>query len=341
MTIRRRFLMLITIAAVLAAGCAGTPEAPPASAPAQARTEAYPASRYLVATGYGSDPAGARRDARGAMAAIFSSTVYAETMAQATSVFGIDGEEQFEKQVANSVRVISNVALDGVDVVDRGQDADTGAYTALAVLDRRQAAARWQRELDRLADGLAAEMAALPAVAGDLSRLAALNRIAGLAIRQEAVASRLRVVGGATAMSGGEDFRDVAAELAALRQRVTIAIVLEGDGADSAAETMRAVMSREGVLLTDDAASAAGRVAGRLVIQPLEIDNPRARFVRAVISAELVDAHTGVAMKSVRTRVRKAHADEREATRMAVRAAAEQAAAEIAAALGRIGGGGE
>lgn len=328
---KRLSAVVMTAVLLLAAGCSGTSKARKMSPSPE-----YPEDRYLVATGYGDSPAEAAREARSAMAAIFSSTVYSETMAQATSAFDLDGKEQFQKQVASTVQVISTVALEGVQVVDQGKEAKTGAYTALAVLDRRQAAARWQRDLASTEERLAAEMAALPSVAGALSRLAALNRITGLDLAQKALASRLRVVGGATAPAAeSEDMRAVAAELVALRQKTTFLVVLEGDQAAEAIPIIREGLSREGLLITDDASAAAGRISGTVVLQPLNIDNPKARFVRAIITADIVDAATGVALKSVTARVRKANADEPEAARMAVRAAAEQITAEIAAALGQ------
>ncbi|MFH1980450.1 MAG: LPP20 family lipoprotein [Pseudomonadota bacterium] len=330
---KRLTLVLMSAFFLLAVGCARTP------APRQTvQTPEYPEDRYLVATGYGDSPAEAARDARGAMAAIFSSTVYAETMAQATSAFDLDGKEQFEKQVASTVQVISTVALQGVQVVDQGKDAKTGAYAALAVLDRRQAAARWQRDLEAAGERLDAEMAALPAVTGALSRLAALNRITGLDLEQTALASRLRVVRGSAAALAADpaDMKAVVVELTALRQKISFLIMLEGDQADAAIPVIRAGLSREGLRITDDAATAAGRISGTIALQPLSIDNPKARFVRALITADLVDAGTGAVLMTVTARVRKAHADETEAARMAVRAAAEQVVSEIAAALGQL-----
>jgi hypothetical protein len=318
---------------LLAAGCTSTP------APVEtAETKAYPNDRYLVATGYGTTAVDAGREARAAMAAIFSSRVYSETMAEATSAFGLDGEEQFQKRVASSVQVISDVALEGVSLVDKGKDPESGTYKALAVLDRRQAGARWQRELDAVSDRLAAEAAALPSVRGDLFRLAALNRIATQSLQQEALMSRLRVVGGTTAMAADPiDLKPVAEELTALRQTATLAVVLEGAQAAAATRSIRSGLSAEGILMADDAASAAGRVTGTVELQPLSIQHPTARFVRAVITADVVDATTGVSLKSVTAKQRKAHQDELEATRMAVSAASAQVVAEIAEALGQMG----
>lgn len=329
---KRLGAVVMAIVLLLAAGCSGTSKARKVSPSPE-----YPDERYLVATGYGDSPAEAARDARGAMAAIFSSSVYSETMAQATSAFDLDGKEQFQKAVASTVQVISTVALQGVQVVDQGKDAKTGAFTALAVLNRSQAAARWQRDLATVSERLDAEMAALPSVSGSLSRLAALNRITGLGLEQTALASRLRVVKGvAAAATEPADMRAVVTELTALRQKAAFLVMLEGDQAATAIPIIRAGLSRDGLRITDDASTATGRISGTVAIQPLSIDNPRARFVRAVITADVADADTGVVLKTVAVRVRKANADETEATRMAVRAAAEQVAAEIAAALGKL-----
>lgn len=332
---KRLIAVLATVMFLLAAGCAETPKSP--QTPQIAHVPDYPESRYLVATGYGDTPTEAAREARSAMAAIFSSTVYGETMARATSAFGLDGEEQFQKQVASTVSVITSVALEGVRIVDGGKDEKTGAYKSLAVLDRRQAGAQWQQEVDAIDERLTAEMAALPSVKGDLFRLAALNRIAALAVEQEALTSRLRVVGASTAMAHTVDLQPVATELAALRQKAAVFVSLDGEQSTAAANVIKAGLSREGVLITNDAAAASGRITGTVLLQPLNIDNPMAQFIRAVITADISDAGTGVSLKSVTARVRKASADEAEAARMAVNAASEQIAVEIAAALGHMG----
>ena len=332
MIVRKPVTALLTVLILLIAGCASTPET--------AKTDMspeYPEDRYLVATGYGDTAVDAGREARAAMAAIFSSTVYSETMAEATSAFGLDGEEQFQKQVASTVQVISSVALEGVQIVDRGTDPETGVTAALAVLDRRQAASRWVRELDAVGDRLSAELTALPSVSGQLFRLAALNRIAALSLQQEALMSRLRVVGGSTAMAEPVDMRPVAEELTALRQKATLYVMLDGEQAEAAVNGIRDGLSGEGLLMAEDASTAVGTVSGTVVLQPLNIPHPTVRFVRAVITADIVDVQTGVSLRSVTAKVRKAHADELEATRMAVSAASAAVAAEIAEALGRLG----
>ncbi len=332
MTVRTPVTVLLTVLILLSAGCASTSE--------KAKTGVapeYPENRYLVATGYGDTAVDAGREARAAMAAIFSSIVYSETMAEATSAFGLDGEEQFQKQVDSTVQVISSVALEGVKIVDIGTDPKTGAARALAVLDRRQAAARWLSELAAVGDRLFAEMTVLPSVSGDLFRLATLNRIVALSLQQEALMSRLRVVGASTAMAEPADMRSVAEELAALRRKAALAVMLDGEQAEAAVSGIKDRLSREGLLLVEDTSTAAGIVSGTVVLQHLNIPHPTARFVRVVINADIVDVQTGITLRSVTAKVRKAHADELEATRMAVSAASAAVAAEIAEALGQLG----
>jgi hypothetical protein len=113
--------------------------------------------------------------------------------------------------------------------------------------------------------------------------------------------------------------------------------MLDGEQAEAAVNGIRDGLSGEGLLMAEDASTAVGTVSGTVVLQPLNIPHPTVRFVRAVITADIVDVQTGVSLRSVTAKVRKAHADELEATRMAVSAASAAVAAEIAEALGRLG----
>ncbi len=81
------------------------------------------------------------------LAAIFESRVYARTVQQATSWMGEGLPEQFDRQVEQTVRIHTDVQLEGARIGRVQPDKAAGGFRALAVLDRRQAISRWQREL--------------------------------------------------------------------------------------------------------------------------------------------------------------------------------------------------
>ena len=113
------------------------------------------------------------------LAAIFESRVYARTVQQATSWMGEGLPEQFDKQVEQTVRIHTDVQLEGARIGRVEPDDAAAGFRALAVLDRRQAVSRWQRELAETQMAIDGQVEALIGVKGRLSRLAALNRVFG------------------------------------------------------------------------------------------------------------------------------------------------------------------
>ena len=104
--------------------------------------------------------------------------------------------EQFDRLVEQTVRIHTDVRLEGARIGLAGPDEATGGFRALAVLNRREAASRWQRELAETAMAIGRSGGSPRRRQGDgLSRLAALNRITTLMVRQAAIESRLSVFG--------------------------------------------------------------------------------------------------------------------------------------------------
>jgi hypothetical protein len=323
--------ILAALLLFLGTACGSTPDAP------DPKTELpYPETKYLKAVGYGQTIPEAEREARAALAAIFQSRIQAETMARAESVMADGMESYFEKQVESTVQVVSKVDLEGVQVVEPARDENTGTYAATAILDRQQAGRQWREALMRADNLLQAELGALPETRGKMMRLAALNRAMGLMLQQEALRSRLRVIGIPAAMPE-TDMAAVASELAALRQETLFHLQISGEESESAERTIRDRLSRDGFLMSASEADAAGIVTGKVVLQPLELQNPNVRYVRAIVSAQLVDTETGIRFLSATEKVRKGHVDANEATRKAVEAAAAQVADRVARELGRFG----
>jgi len=323
--------LLAALMLFLAAACSSTPEATHSESEAP-----YPEKRYLKAVGYGQTRAEAEREARAALAGIFQSRVQAETMARARSVMADGAEAHFEKQVESTVRVVSEVALVGVQVVDTVTDESTGAFTATAVLDRQQAGRRWREALMRTDTLLVAELEALPATRGKLLRLASLNRAMGLMLRQEALRSRLRVVGQPIGVAE-PDMASVASELAALRREALLFVNLSGEEAMAAERVIRDRLSDGGFLMAGSEAAAIGVVTGSVQLQPLDLNNPKINFVRAIVSVQVVDTETDTRLLSVTEKVRKGHVDANEAVRKAIDAAAQRAADRVARELGFLG----
>jgi hypothetical protein len=321
----------MALAVLLVAGCAG-------SQPVNTIVgkDEFPQSRYLTAEAGGESEGAAKRAAMAELAAIFESRVYARTLEQATSWKGEGLPEQFDRQVEQTVQIDSDVQLEGARIGLVQPDAATGGYRALAVLDRRQAAGRWQRKLSDVQAALDSRVAALDAVEGRLSRLAALNRITALKVHQAALQSRLSVLG-QPVETGIQDHVDLIAERERLAGDIALAVQVDGNPAAAFTRRLSAALSADGYRLTSHRDEAAGLITGSVWVQPLDLGNPDVHFIRALVDIQLVDLDSDTPLAAFDESLRKGHVDEGEAARRSVNGLAEHVAGKLAGVLGTLG----
>jgi hypothetical protein len=161
-----RLNRMLALVVLLATGCAGSPAADdPTTA------DPFPDDRFLTAEAAGETEGQAKRAALAELAAVFEARVYARTVQQATSWMGEGLPEQFDRQVEQTVRIHTDVRLEGSRIGIVRPDEAAGGFRALAVLNRREAASRWQRELAETAMAIDGQVDALQSVKGRLSRL--------------------------------------------------------------------------------------------------------------------------------------------------------------------------
>ncbi len=323
--------MVLTLVMVVAVGCAGSK--PADDAPVADR---FPDDRFLTAEATGATEGEAKRAAMAELAAVFESRVYALTVQQATSWMGEGLPEQFDKQVEQTVRIQTDVQLQGARIGSVRQVDAGGGFRALAVLDRRQATSRWQRELAETRMTIDGRVEALEGVKGRLSRLAALNRITALMVRQAAIESRLSVLGG-PATPGLDDHADIIAQREQLARDVSLFIQLEGNPAPPFTRRLNALLAADGYPITPYRDEAAGLITGTISVQPLDLGNPEVRFIRAMADVQLVDMDTDTQIAAFDESVRKGHVDEGEAARRSVEEVAAQVSRKLVHALGTLG----
>ncbi|MDA8139849.1 MAG: hypothetical protein M0036_14460 [Desulfobacteraceae bacterium] len=323
--------ILAVILSVVIFACAGSKPRPE-----EAQTQTYDAKKYLTAEASGPTQGEAKRAAMAALAGIFHSRVRAETQTRANSYITEAKDEQFEKQVDQLIQVETDVQLEGAQIGWVHPDKEAGGFSALAVLDRDQAAGRWRRELERIESELDAGTSALPAVKGRLPRLIALNRLAALMGQMALTESRLSVLG-RPAMPYDTDLTAILTERQQLLQQATFFLQINGEVADLFSHRLGALITAQGYLLAKSADQAAGLITGKLYFQPLALDNPDAKFVRALADLSIVDQDTGSEIAAFSENVRKGHMDENEARRRGIDQLAQQAADKIAQAMGSLG----
>jgi hypothetical protein len=323
--------MALSLVVLVAAGCAGSTPVDEESA-----ADLFPDDRFLTAEAVGATEGEAKRAAMAELAAIFESRVYARTVQQATAWMGEGLPEQFDKQVEQTVRIQTDVQLEGARIGRIRPDETAGGFRALAVLDRRQAVSRWQRELAETQMTIEGQVEALAGVKGRLSRLAALNRITALMVRQSAIESRLSVLGRPVA-PGLDDRADIIVQRERMARDVSLFIQLDGNPAPPFTRRLNALLSGDGYTLTPYRDEAAGLITGTIRVQPLDLGNPDVRFIRAMADVQLVDMDTDTQVAAFDESVRKGHVDEGEAARRSVEGVAAQVAQKLARALNTLG----
>lgn len=327
----RRHKLVVIALIVFMFGCAGNQARKEGS-----QAETFDAKKYLAAEASGATQGEAKRAAMADLAAIFHSRVRAETQSRANSYVTAEEDEQFEKQVDQLVQIETDVQLQGAQIGWVRPDETVGGFHALAVLDRDQAAGRWRRDLERIEADMAADMDALRNLRGRLPRLIKVNRLADLMGRMAITESRLSVLG-RPAMPYDNDLTAILAERQTLIQNAAFFMQIEGEAAELFSHRLGALMTNQGYRLAATADQAAGLISGKVWFQPLALDNPDVRFVRALADLAIIDLDTRSEVAAFSENIRKGHMDENEARRRAVDRLARQAAAKIADALGAMG----
>jgi hypothetical protein len=328
---KRLCFIAINLAISVIVACAGS-----TGIDAEDAVEQFPESRFLTADGLGETEAEAKRAAMAELAAVFETTVYAQTIQRAESWLADDLPERFDKQVAQTVHLQTNVLLKGARIGRIQKDADGGGFRALAVLDRRQAASQWQREMEAIEAAIDGQVAVLRTTEGRLSRLTVLNRLAESMVRQAVIESRLSVLG-YPSLSAIDDYADFLLERRQLAHDVVLWVQIEGQQERSFKRRVIALLSDGGYAIAPKREAAVGLITGYLDLQSLDLGNPDVYFVRAVADVLLVDMDTGNPIASFDENQRKGHVNADEAARRAVAALAGQVADKLMHSLGTVG----
>jgi len=325
---KRLCFMAMNLAMAFVVACAGSTDRGQ-----QDTLESFPQSRFLTADGFGETEVEAKRAAMADLAAVFEATVYAQTIQRAESWLADGLTERFDKQVAQTVHIQTNVLLKGARIGRIRKDEGGGGFRALAVLDRQQAASQWQREKETIEAAIEGQVVALRTTEGRLSRLTVLNRLAELMVRQAVIESRLSVLGYPT-VSDIDAYAELMLERQQLAHDVVLWLQFEGQQARPFRRRVIALLSDGGYAIAPEREDAVGLITGYIDQQPLDLGNPGVYFVRAVADVLLVDMDTGKPIASFDENLRKGNMNADEAARRAVEALADQVADNLMRALG-------
>ena len=313
------FLWLIWLS-----GCGKSPE--PAAGPE------FPDAQYLTARAGGPTETDARRQALAELAGIFESRIISEFKSLSRSSVAGDQAEVFEREAESKVRVGSDVILQGARIGNVWKDEGDGSFHALAVLNRNDAGRTWASEAALIDKEIRALNRSLETTRGNLSRLAALNRIIDLASDRLVLESRMRVVGYPGPGSAGVDLGAMMTERQEILSGLKVMILVHGDQGGWVRDIMAQAFGEKGIGLAVDPARADARVLGIVDAEILTLKNATTRFARAYGSIRVFEGET--LFVQFNEDVRKGHMDENEARHRAVEYVANALSSRLLSALG-------
>ncbi|MFV1950448.1 MAG: hypothetical protein ACC630_00615 [Nitrospinota bacterium] len=234
----------------------------------------------------------------------------------------------FTQEVRAKVRVTSRVAFEGVRTEDTWLSKKDRLYHALAVLNRIEARAAWLTKIKNLDDRILADLSAISTIQSRFVRFRGYKRMENLWIERTIYTSRVRVIG-STVPAPGYDMGEIIESLAGIRAEITLFLDITGDHADILRDGLSGVLTTGGFRFAASSEAADILISGQVSVNPLDLDNPGWRFLRAEARVALTDLETGENVASVSKYSRAARVDYREASREAVRKVTRQVSGEL------------
>jgi len=298
------------------------------------RSARYPEATYLTGVGRADSPDAAEDRAYGAVSRVFSAQISQRTTEWERYLQADDAGKtgsQRDISIDQVTTVSAGKVLEQVVIAERYQDADTKVHYALAVMDRRQAAATLRERISGIDREIDALLDPAPHRDDTLGRIRALHLAARLLLLRDAYHTDLQIVD--PSGRGAESLtrlKTVRLQLQRdLEQHVRIALEVTGDEAAAIRTALTQGLNDYGVPVSGaDRAPADIVIRGAARFEPVEV-MPQGPFVRWTASFDLLDRSTDQIIGSIRRNGREGHVTQQEAKARALRAA-QQAVSEDA-----------
>jgi hypothetical protein len=322
-----RIFALYFMALALLFGCASAkPAAKAGPAPAP--------DAYLTAEGLGSTEGEARNQARAELSRIFEARVYSEARDRISAVVESSEDattETTRQQIESRVRVVSDVKLVGVEVGEAWPQG--GLYHALAMLDRRKARDSWASEVEDIDQKITSLLGTLGSLRGRLLKYRALRAAADLWVQREVLVSRLRVLGFYSGPPSGYDVAEVFRKTAEIKSSMPVYIEVVGEHAHALKGPLLKALGLAGYVMAEKPDAASVVITGTVLVEPVDLENPRLRYARASLTLAITDAEAGLSVGEVTEKQRGAHITYREAVDRALKKISESGPAELVRGL--------
>ncbi len=292
-------------------GCAGT--AKPPDWVIGVKTVGYPDEQFLIGVGQADSRPVAEERAYAAVSRIFKAEVISQSQ-DWESYLSLEkkGDVQAERKlvVDTMTKVSTDKLLENVKIAETWQDAKTGLYSALAVMDR--------------------------------GVIRGLRRAIRTHIARDTYNSDLRVVSGGRGVPSEYTVPGLTRELEKfLQESLVLTVEVHGDQADAVRQAIMEGLAREGLPVTaTNSQPASGEVGhadllirGEARLWPIEVPDPNFRYVRWCADFVVLSQGDQGVVGSVARSGREGHLNYPEASNRALKSLQQEVSSALAKSL--------
>lgn len=275
--------------------------------------------QYLVATGSGRSMREAKQGALAELSQYFSTRIQSRIESKIKRVADMAGNEQVEKEIMQQVKVLSEVELPGVQILNRQFNKADNRYQVTVALDRLQAGAYWRKQLKRLDTEIIGELDNFKAQNSAFLKLKSLTTIYGYWIERELMANRLMVIGMDTTELYQYRVMEIIGMRPALLKQVRIFISCRGPQADWVLQQLTHGLTAKGWLIADTRARGTIIVSCSLTSQQVHRQNPDWKFVTVSLAASIKDMKADVILGQISEQRKSGHLSYEDAENKAIK----------------------
>lgn len=336
-------LVPFVILAFLLSACAGTPQAPDWVTGTKAA--AYPDKQFLIGVGQADSRPAAEERAYAAVSRIFKAEVTSQSQ-DWESYLSLEkkGDVQAERKlvVDTMTKVSTDKLLEDVKIAETWQDAKTGLYSALAVMDRGVARMLLTSRIAELDEAIAHDVKVARAATDKLTQIRGLRRAIRTHIARDTYNSDLRVVSGGRRVPSEYSVPGLTRELEKfLNESLVLTVEVKGDQADAVRQAIMEGLVREGLPVTatksqlalGDVGNADLLIRGEARLWPIEVPDPKFRYVRWCADFVVLSQGDQRVVASVARAGREGHLNYPEASNRALKSLQQEVSFALAKSL--------
>jgi hypothetical protein len=308
----------------------------------ETRAAAYPDEHYLIGVGQSDSKPVAEERAYAAVSRIFK----AEVTSQAKdweSFLSLEkrGNVQTERRLTldSVTKVSTDKLLENVKIAETWRDPTTGLHSALAVMNRAAAQASLKSRIAELDNAIGRDVQEARGSTDKYRKVRGLRRAIRTLITRDTYNSDLRVVTGGRGVAAAYSVSGLTGELERLlNESIVVVVEVKGDHAEAVRQAVMEGLVREGLPVTarnasDDTGSADLLVKGEARFWPLDLPDPRFRYVRWCADFVVLNRGDQRVLGSVARSGREGHLNTSEAAGRALKSLQQEVSSALAKSL--------